>query len=355
MIKESKHIEIVRSSIIELSSMSQLSCDAILEVLSKYYSKVRVSVVDNITDLEALVDSRPDLVFMGMEFVYDDSLQSKDKSNKVWLSDYLDKHEIAYTGSDQSAHELQRNKPLAKQRVQRFNLKTSPYCVIKKGQVINDDNFRMNFPVFIKPTDRGGGLGINADSIAFNFKQLQLKVRSINNKYDSAALVEEYLPGREFSVAILKEELSDDYLVMPIELVAPKNQNGYRLLSGYVKSSNSEQALAVDNNDRSKVIELAIEVFKVLGARDYGRIDIRLDANGTPNFLEANLIPSLISGYGSFPKACQLNNKIDYESMILRITKLGLARNNAVVLPLHDSLSLDDDVYTSKEIVFDQL
>jgi D-alanine-D-alanine ligase len=95
-----------------------------------------------------------------------------------------------------------------------------------------------------------------------------------------------------------------------------------------VKSSNTEQAIEViDKNIKTKVTTLATEVFYALGARDYGRIDIRLDAHGTPHFLEANLIPSLISGYGSFPKACMLNIDLDYESMILSIARLGLAHN----------------------------
>lgn len=82
---------------------------------------------------------------------------------------------------------------------------------------------------------------------------------------------------------------------------------------------------------------LALASFHALGARDYGRIDIRLDSDGVANFLEANLIPSLISGYGSFPKACELNIGLEYEPMIISITELGLIRNlntKAVIEPI---------------------
>ena len=67
-------------------------------------------------------------------------------------------------------------------------------------------------------------------------------------------------------------------------------------------------------------------VFDALTARDFARIDIRIDKMGEPQFLEANLIPSLINGYGSFPKACVINLDLDYESMILSIVRLALDR-----------------------------
>jgi D-alanine-D-alanine ligase len=116
---------------------------------------------------------------------------------------------------------------------------------------------------------------------------------------------------------------------MPIELIAPPDKRGARILSGQVKSANTEQVIEVtDAIIKAKVTTLATNVFYALGARDYGRIDIRLDAHGTPHFLEANLIPSLISDYGSFPRACMLNIGLDYEPMILSIVRLGLARNS---------------------------
>jgi D-alanine-D-alanine ligase len=115
---------------------------------------------------------------------------------------------------------------------------------------------------------------------------------------------------------------------MPIELIAPADNRGARLLSAEVKTADSERGIAVtDEIIRSAVCELAINVFYALGARDYGRIDIRLDESGTPHFLEANLMPSLKRSDGNyFPKACALNFNIDYEQMILTITRLGLSR-----------------------------
>ena len=354
MIKKSKHIEIVRSATKGLSSMSQVSCGAIFDVLSKHFSEVGVTVINNVADLEVLVAGKPDLVFLGMEFIPGDPLLGLADPNKIWLSDVFDDHDIAYTGSNRAAHELGRNKPMAKQRVLDTNFNTSTFCVIEQGQLMSKDDVPMSFPLFVKPTNRGGGLGIDSKSVVHNFVQLLSKVRSIHNVLSSDALIEEYLPGREFSVAILKEEFSEEHLVMPIELVAPADKSGNRLLSSQIKSANAEQALAVsDPVMMSKIITLALNVFNALGARDYGRVDIRLDATGTPHFLEANLIPSLISGYGSFPKACVLNSSLEYAPMIMQITNLGLARNIGDAETILEPVKTKS-VYSTKEVAFGQ-
>lgn len=330
LLKINQHIEIVRTSIVGLSSMSETSCEAITQVLAKHYARVGVSTVNDPADLQNLVSSRPDLVFLGMKYITNDSALAM-YDDKIWLTDYLDEHDIAYTGSGQKAHELELDKPKAKQHLLNAGLKTSAFYEILRDQPLKEENISLNYPLFIKPTNRGGGLGIDSDSVAHNFEQLQTKVRSLREDFRSDALVEEYLPGREFSVAILKDEVRAEYSTMPLELIAPLSDKGVRILSAQVKSEDSESFLRVDDSAiKLQINDLALRAFQVLGARDYGRIDIRLDASGTPQFLEANLIPSLIEGYGNFPKACLLNLGLDYESMILSIVKLGMARNISV-------------------------
>ncbi len=340
--KIQKHIEIVSSTNSLLSSMGKESREAVLALLSQHYTKVGITIVNNLIDLQWLVSMRPDLVFMGMKFVSSDSKLGLQDPSKIWIADFLDGHGIAYTGSNHLAHELELNKDLAKQRILDAGLQTSPFYVARQHQ-FNAHETKLKFPVFIKPTNRGGGTGIDSASIARNEVQLQAKVQSIANELQSDSLIEEYLPGREFSVAILKQEHSGEFLVLPIEKVAPKDKDGERMLSRHVKSSDVAVDLKItDKVTRAGVSAIAIKVFHALGARDYGRIDIRFDKVGTPHFLEANLIPSILNGYGSFPKACEMNAGMNYETMILSIVRLGLARNTAAthqeVEPVLDAL-----------------
>lgn len=325
-----KHIEIVCSNKSGLSSMSQPSRDAVLAILTKHFAKARITVIKGRSDLEALVSRKPDLVFLGMKFMPLDPTPGYSGPDKIWITDYLDKQGIAYTGSGQAAHKLELNKPLAKQRMLDVGLRTSPFYVMIQNQPLVKDNEEISFPLFVKPTNRGGGTGIDSNSVVNSFAKLRAKVQSIALALKEDSLVEKYLSGREFSVAILKDEHSAEFLTMPIELIAEQDQQGSRLLSEHVKSSNTESVLEIkDEIIKSKVCALALGAFHALGAQDYGRIDIRMDEFGTPHFLEANLLPSLIDGYGSFPKACNVNQHIGHESMVMTIVNLALARHPA--------------------------
>lgn len=316
--KSNTRIEIVSSTVRGLSSMSEQSRDGVAAALAKHYSDVRVTIINSLSDLEELAARTPDVVFLGMKFM------PSGLRGRIWIAEYLDGHGIAHTGSGSAAHQLELDKPSAKQRVLAAGLATSPFCVVAQGQ--SCDAVSLKFPLFVKPTNRGGGLGIDSSSVVRTLEQLRVKTRHITS-LQSDSLVEQYLDGREFSVAILRSGITSEFLVMPIELVAEPDSFGLRILGGAVKASNTERVMEVaDGLVRDKICELALNVFYALGARDYGRIDIRMDKNATPQFLEANLIPSLISGYGSFPKACMLNLGLAYEPMIRSIVELAIAR-----------------------------
>ncbi len=312
--------------------MSAKSRDAIRAVLLRHYEHVGVKIINSHDDLIDLVDLKPDLVFLGMKYI-----PNNIGSDATWISDFLDQHNINHTGSNSNAHRLDLNKQLAKQSVLDAGFTTSKFIVIKKDQLYSQAEIGLSYPLFVKPSNLGAGQGIDRYSVVANFGELQSKIDSLRTDLGTDILIEQYLSGREFSVAILKDKISDELRVMPIELIAPKNQNGERMLSKEVKQSDSEKALEITNQDvNDEVCDLAINAFKTLGGRDYGRIDIRMDDSGSPNFLEANLIPSLISGYGSFPKACLININLSYQEMLLSIVSLAFSRqtdsNNATVL-----------------------
>jgi D-alanine-D-alanine ligase len=335
--KIQKHIEIVRSTKPGLSSLNNKSSKAICSLLRSIYSSVNIAIINDLDDLMSLVARQPDLVFVGMKFLPSDTSVSVWDSPKIWITEILEENNIAFTGSDYVAHRLEQDKSFAKQRIISAGLQTSSYSIISKNETSEINSSQLNYPLFVKPTNRGGGLGIDNSSLVYSLNELQAKTQTLTENHDTDSLVEEYLPGREFSVAIIKDEITDDFIVMPVELIAPKNEQGVRILSAAIKSADTEKFLAVNDEPiKSSVSLLALNAFKALGGRDYGRIDIRLDKFGVPNFLEANLIPSLLEGYGNFPKACLLNAGIDYKTMILQIVRLGLSRsiNVEVEIPI---------------------
>jgi D-alanine-D-alanine ligase len=323
MIKKSTvHIEIARSTAHGLGSMSRTSCQMIRAVLERTYGRVGVSIINNRCDLELLAAKRPDLVFLGTKRVP----QGGGNPQSIWVADYLSRRGINHTGSPATAIRLDYHKPAAKQAIREAGLATADYFTAHPEQFNSRDELLADLPLFLKPPSAGGGQGIDAQSVVRDFAAFQSKVRAIYDKFGHPALVESYLPGREFSVAILDRLGDRPPHIMPIELITTANAYGDRILGHAVKSSNTESAIAVtDRALRHRLMRYAGAAYKALGGRGYGRIDLRLDAAGQPNFLEANLIPSLISGYGSFPKACLLNLGLDHPAMIRHIVELGLA------------------------------
>jgi D-alanine-D-alanine ligase len=328
--KINKHIEIVRSSIASLSSMGQKSCNMIAELLSEHYEQVGISTVNDISDLDILIEKQPDLAFLGLKRVFSNSSLGRISKAPPWMAYHLERAGINYTGSKASAIASDFNKPMAKQIVGAAGLKTAAYFTAGDGQYRSAKELPLGFPLFIKPQNEGGGKGIGADSVVRDFKAYRQKVTTLTRDFHSDALVEVYLTGREFSVAILETPGSDELLVMPIELITEQNVDGDSILGHQIKDADTEQVVSVPEGViRDNIIELASQVFRALGARDYGRVDMRLDQFGTLHFLEANLIPGLAfhSFTSYFTSACMIDQGMDYESMILHIVNLALSRD----------------------------
>jgi D-alanine-D-alanine ligase len=329
MPKQQLRIEVIRSNMKGLSAMSIESATMVVETLRRRYTDVIITNIDTESDLSALIARKPDLAFLGIYYVHSDS----ELQPKIWLSDMLEKNGIHYTGSSKFSHRLGLNKHLAKQRIIESGLQTSPFQIIRleNEEIINEGT--LSFPLFVKPTNKGGGQGIDEFSVVRTVEELRAKVASVHNVHSTDALVEEFLVGREFSIAVIGNHHSDTLTAMPIELVASKDNNGDQMLSKTVKSSNSEAVLEVtDAGERSRLKVFAINAFRALGAQDYGRIDVRFDKFGVPHFLEANLIPSLIDGYGSFPRAYALNLGLNYETMLMQIVNLAVNREPKKIL-----------------------
>ncbi|MEI7522522.1 MAG: D-alanine--D-alanine ligase [Candidatus Saccharibacteria bacterium] len=329
MSKINKHIEIVRTTNSPFSSMGLKSCDMIQSVLSDYYEVVGVTTVDNMNDLELLVLKSPDLVFLGLKRLPFDS-NSHVLAQNVWMSEYLQDSGINYTGSTKAAIAMDFDKENAKLRVQQAGLPTAEIFTTLPGRHKSAADLPVDFPLFVKPLDTGGGKGVGGDSVVYTFKEFEAKVESIFIEFGSRSMVESYLTGREFSVAILDSGTSDGLKVMPVELITDKDSDGHMILGRQVKGDDVERVIAVsDEAVRESVTSLAKDVYRALGARDLGRIDIRMDNNGKAYFLEANLVPGLADNefVSYFNRACMINEGMEYTDILLKIVGLGLARN----------------------------
>jgi D-alanine-D-alanine ligase len=210
--------------------------------------------------------------------------------------------------------------------MQEFGVNTAPFFLAKPDQFTTSQTIPLSFPLFIKPIYEGGGMGIDSKSVINNFKSYDEKVNDIFNKFKTSALVEKFLNGREFTVGIIGND-HENLVAMPIEIIAVSNEAGEKVRGSKVKKADTEKPIYIQDDEiRKNVSELAKTAFKVLGARDYGRIDIRMGKEGIPYFLEANLMPGLSRNYGDLSRSCTINKVMTYEEMILKIVELGLTR-----------------------------
>jgi len=323
VIKEEKYIEIVTTRIGKLNLMPDRILELLHETLSNYYTKVEISIITKERELKELVRKKPDLIISGIKYLgFDlDSIQ-RNSTNKIWFSDYLDEHKILYTGSSKKSIEYEFDKSKAKKIVSEYGCNTAPFFIAKPNQFIQDD-LPLDFPLFIKPLYEGDSRGIDSNSLVYNFDNYQRKVSSILENQNTGSLVEKYLNGKEYTVAIIQDFKNNSYQVYPIELLAEKNTNGDRILGFSDKIADKELPLKIENEDvKIRISKLALDSFKALGAKGYGRIDIKMDETGVPYFLEANLIPGLGTGY--LYKCYNLNTGLTYEQMILDIVRNAL-------------------------------
>jgi D-alanine-D-alanine ligase len=289
----------------------------ILKILSKRYTDVSITKIDNKKDLDRLLKRKPDLVFSGVKY-----FNFNDK--KVWLNDCLEAYDIPYIASSRTALDNESDKNLAKKLVLKAKIKTADFFVTEPDQHQHESSIPISFPLFIKPVKGGDSRGIDSNSIAYNFSSFKKKVLEIKTKHNLSSLVETYLPGKEYSVGIFQDSINGTLRAMPIEIIIKKNINGHCILDFDVKKDDEEKVIAVTNKKiLKKLSKLAKKAFKALGGKSLGRIDIKMNHQGVPHFMEANLMPGLRKGY--FYRSCLLNLDMSYDDMIFNIANTGLS------------------------------
>lgn len=322
-IKINKYIEIVmiEGDIKQANIAIDIDAQIISNILSKIYTKVSISIIKTKYDLYDLMKKKPDLVFSGVKYF---TFHNHSGENEIiWLNDYLDDHNISYIGSNREALENEYDKSVAKDIMKKSNVNTADFFTSYPGEYKDKGSLPINFPLFIKPITGGDSRGIAQDSIANNFEDFQSKVSSISKNQKSNSLIEAYLSGKEYSVAIIEDHLKNSISAMPVEIVPNSQPKQYSILDFDTKKKDAEQIIAVLSLEiRDKISALAIIAFKALNGRSFGRIDIKMDDFGVPYFIEANFMPGLKKGY--FYRACFLNQNMSYEQMILMIAYNGL-------------------------------
>jgi len=297
------------------------------------------TLLDNVRTL------RPDICFNICEGHFGDGREAQ-------VPAILEMLRIPYTGSQVLTLALSLAKPMTKRVLTYHGLPTPAFQVFERvGEPLDPD---LQFPLFVKPSREGTGMGVSAESIVQDEEQLRRQLELTFERYDEPALVERFIAGREVTVGLVGNLRSPVARRMPEDDEAPRilrglhffpplevNMAAYPAEEGGIYTSRMKTELAHDFHYhcpaplRPEQVEdlnwLAAAVFRVTGCLDVARVDFRLDANDNerPYILEVNPLPGLNPGYSDLCIEAEAGGW-SYEELINRILDLAVERYELV-------------------------
>jgi D-alanine-D-alanine ligase len=264
--------------------------------------------------IEALASGRRwDIVFNIAEGLYGDGRESV-------VPAILDQYKIPYVFSGPVIMGLSLNKHLAKLVVAAAGVPVSPGCLITELKDIERCN--LIYPLFVKPVSEGTGKGITEKSLVNTPAELTNMIKWILTEFRQPALVEEYLPGREFTVGLVG--YGEDAKAIGGMEVMTINNLPYSI---EVKENYQNYCTykPLDNDIIDECKSVALRAWKALDAVDAGRVDLKADRNGKICFIEANPLAGLNPIHSDLPILSRMYG-IEYQTLLEMIMKAAIKR-----------------------------
>jgi len=275
-----------------------------------------------------LKDLKPDFVFNVAEGFYGASRESQ-------IPAMLEMLNIPFTGSDSITIGICHDKSRCKEILSYYKIPNSKFFISN----IQFDTNNLEFPKFVKPLHEGSSKGIYNSSLANNLKELNNEIARIKECYNQPALIEDFVSGKEFTVAMLGN--GENVKVLPVvEVNLDFVPDGFNKIYSYEVKwffDTRENQLdiftcpaKISEEIYRRIEEVCREAYKVLRIRDWARIDIRLDKNNIPNIIEINPLPGILPDprdNSCYPKAAR-HAGMDYNAMINAVLNEAVKRNS---------------------------
>ena len=245
---------------------------------------------------------------------------------------------IPYTHSDPLTLALSLDKPLANRVAASHGIPTAPHvCVEQLGDL--DALPLPPFPLIAKPAREGSSMGIRRHSRCENRGELQDHVASLLEQYAGPVIVERFLPGIEATVGIVGTGAEAQVLgvmeIAPRKIATENFIYSLEVKRDYLREVEYHVPPRLPAAVYNAIARTALGAYRAIGCRDVGRVDVRLDAEGVPCFIEVNPLPGLNPVSSDLPiLAGRLG--ISYETLIATIVEKAIARQSAV-LAVHAS------------------
>ena len=242
----------------------------------------------------------PDMVFNIAEGV-------RGRARESLVPGWLEHLGIPYTGSDGLTLALSLDKAVTKALAGAAGIRTPAFRRVRRMADLN--GLDLAFPLFVKPNGEGSSMGIRRASRTDTPEQIEEQVAWVLAAYGDC-LVEAFAPGPEYCVGILGD---DERLLSIVQVQSPDAFYHYEDKSRHRKElicpAEVSDALADEMN------AIGLRVFRALGCRDLARVDLKLDAQGRPMFLEINPLPGLSPYYSLFTRQAEVAG-LSHEQLI---------------------------------------
>ncbi|MBI1966584.1 MAG: D-alanine--D-alanine ligase [Gemmatimonadetes bacterium] len=299
---------------------------AVEQALGLFGSVVRLEADSLFPQKLAL--ARPHIVFNMAEGL----LGPNRESHVPAICEYLD---VPYTGSDPLTLSLALHKGRAKELLAYRGVPTAPFALVE--QPADVDGIALPYPLFVKPVAEGSGKGITIKNLCDSPSRLEERALFLLEEYRQPVLVETYLPGREFTVAILGNG-ADAYCLPVVGFDFATLPDGVPPIYGYEAKwiwDTAETQLEIFECPARvprplyrRIEQTALAAYHALGCRDWCRVDIRLDADDVPNVVELNPLPGIIPDprmNSCFPKAARVAG-YSYDELMQEVVRIAWRR-----------------------------
>ncbi len=325
-----------RPSFIEASEEIAKTAADVRAVLSTHGFENCLIPVDVSLDrlFSLLLEHRVDAVFNLVESLGNDS------SREPELPDLLERTGIPYTGNSPAALRLAYRKDQARRVLAAHNLPVARCLTVRRTDEATDGKLaRLGLPVFVKPARADASIGIDQGSVFFNRRRLRKRIAWLLEQVPGPVLIEEYLPGPEFNVAIFPNPYRGSLSLTEIDFSrCPDHLPPVVTYSSKWRPEAPEYAaFSRPCSDRipkplqNEILRFSRAAFLTLGGTSYGRVDLRLDARGRPVVIDVNPNPDLAPDAGMAIAARAAG--MSYSDLILSIAAAASLKGSHASTP----------------------
>jgi D-alanine-D-alanine ligase len=300
------------------------------DVLNSDGKSSEIAFVNSMDDFLKAIDNHTyDIAWSALYYISEkEDIIGLNIDDDAWLADIFDKRQIPYIGPSSQTMKDLINKTATHRILSTKNISVPEHHQVDVGEKIPD----IRFPAFVKPSCESRSVGISDESVVQNVSELQKQVAFIHDQFEQPALIEDYLPGEEYTVLMIGN--GEDQALLPGVVTVKGGNNGkFPILRSDMRGVGITK-IGIPEHGAQEANELCRQSVQALNCLDHVRVDMRFDTRDQLKVIEVNGIPGLKPIKSWSPQMFTLYNKSaegpleDYRLLLHKIVDSALTRYN---------------------------